>query len=318
MSKRKVRLFPWFAYQNRDSVKQLKEHADELDGISIFGKRMPAAELFACCREYGIDTLKLVGGTGEGAFETPAQARATIDGFLRDCTETGYGGIDLDYEHVPPRLLKPYATFMRDLGRELHAVGKRLSICVHGMAVGEHGRPETFAFYDPEAIAAACDEVRPMCYDYYFAPRGITGPTTAWLWAREVMQFWLQYIPLEKMYMALPAYGNDFSTLPNAKTGKQVNFEHPTWVEGAHDIEHAWLHQERLNFYRYLDADGKPRVLYATDEESTRELLKIVDAFRIPAISFWYYQTMTPGIWKALKEFPGIAGVPRLPSRKAY
>jgi len=296
---RKVRLSPWFHYQDEDSIAQLREHADWLDGISIFGDNTPPPDFFAYCKGEGIGTLKLVGGAGAGAFETPEQSRATIDGFLCDCTETGYGGIDLDYEHVPAHLLENYAAFIRDLSKELHAIGRRLSICLHGMAVGEYGRPETLAFYDPAAIAESCDEVRPMCYDYYFAPHGIAGPTTAWLWAREVMQFWLQYIPLEKMYMSLPAYGNDFAALPNAGKGKQVNFEHPSDVGGT-EIEHAWLHQEKLNFYRYLDVNGKPRELYATDEDSTRELLKIVDEFRIPAISFWFYQTMTPGIWRAL------------------
>lgn len=297
----KVRLFPWFNYQGEDSIWQLKEHADELDGVSVFGET-PGREFFAFCAERRLETLKLVGGTGEEAFATAAQARATIDGLLRECTETGYGGVDLDYEHVPPELRGRYAAFMRDLAEELHAAGKRLSICVHGLTVGEHGRPAAFAFYDPEAIAESCDEVRPMCYDYYFAPHAISGPTTAWLWAREVMQFWLQYIPLENMFMALPAYGNDFSALPNDGKGRQVNFEHPAEV-GAREIEHAWLHEERLNFYRYRDGDDRPRLLYATDEDSTLELLKIVDEFDIRAISFWYCQTMTPGIWRALNRW---------------
>jgi len=299
MPKHQIRLFPWFHYQDDGSIAQLREHAGDLDGVSIFGKE-PSAEFFACCAAEGIDTLKLVGGTGEGAFETPEQARATIDGFLYDCEEVGYGGIDLDYEHVPHSLLTHYAAFMRDLSKELRAIGKRQSICLHGLAIGDYGKPDTFDFYDPRAIAESCDEIRPMCYDYYFAPHGITGPTTAWLWAREVMQFWLQYIPLEQMHMSLPAYGNDFSALPNVEKGKQVNYEHPSAVGGT-EIERAWLHQEKLNYYRYLDAQGKPRELYATDEDSTRELLKIVDELRIPAISFWFYQTMTPGIWQALK-----------------
>lgn len=296
----KVRLFPWFAYEGASSIEKLQPHVDMLDGISVFGEETPSSDFITYCREQKIDTLKLVGGTGEGAFENIEQSSDTIDGFLRDCTEVGYGGIDLDYEHVPAALRDPYAAFMRDLSKELHAIGKRLSICLHGKTIGETGRPDFFDFYDPRAIAESCDEVRPMCYDYYFAPHGITGPTTAWLWAREVMQFWLQYVPLEQMYMALPAYGNDFAALPNSEKGQQINFEHPSWIDGNHRIELAWLHQERLNFYRYLDKNDQPRVLFATDEQSTAELLKIVDEFNIPAISFWYYQTMTPGIWKAL------------------
>lgn len=299
----KVRLFPWFHYRNERSIAQLQAHADVLDGISLFGRSKPSAKLFAFCRDHGIDTLKLVGGTGE-AFATPARARATIDDLLRKCTVIGYGGIDLDYEHVPPELRDAYAAFIRELSGKLHDAGKRLSICVHGMTVGDHGRPAAFAFYDPKAIAESCDEVRPMCYDYYFAPHGLTGPTTAWLWAREVMQFWLQYIPRQQMVMALPAYGNDFPARPGGGKGRQVKHEHPDKVHGR-TIRHAWLHQERLNFYRYLDRGGNPRVLFATDQDSTRELLKIVDEFKVPTISFWFYQTMTSGIWRALDAWSG-------------
>lgn len=306
MTHHTLRLFPWFAYQGRKSLEQLKQHADALDGISIFGEKDPSREFLAFCRKRGIATLKLVAGDasklGDAShFDTPARARATVRRLLRMCAKTGYGGIDLDYEHIPHELNGRYAAFMRELSAGLRDAGRRMSICVHGLTRGEHGRPASFDFYDPETIAATCDEVRPMCYDYFFAYDGITGPTTAWLWAREVMEFWLQYIPREKMFMALPAYGNDFPSLPDSGKGKQVDYEHPSAV-GAKKIEHAWLHRERLNFYRYLDAEDKPRVLFATDGDSTRELLKIVDEFRIPAISFWYYQTMRQGIWKALAD----------------
>lgn len=65
---RKGRLSPWFHYQDGGSIAQLREHIDWLDGISIFGDNTPPPEFFAYCRDEGIGTLKLVGGTGAGAF----------------------------------------------------------------------------------------------------------------------------------------------------------------------------------------------------------------------------------------------------------
>ncbi len=298
-----VKLTPWFQYQDEGSLAALLEHADALGGISMFGED-PAPAFFAACRAHEIETLLLVGGSAE-AFDTPAHARATIDRFLTLCETVGYGGIDLDYEHIPPEYVGAYADFMRQLSRELRAAGRRMSICVHGLTPAEYGHPRTAQFYTPAVLAETCDEVRVMCYDYYFAFHGITGPTTDWLWAREVMRFWMQDIPAAQMVMGLPAYGNDFPAMPGDGMGKQVSYEHPEAVPGAHEIEHTWLHRERLNFYRYLDAGKRPRTLFATDADSTGNLLAIVDELHVPSISFWYYQTMTPGIWRALERWMG-------------
>jgi len=300
-TKRKRLLTPWFPYQNAGSIKLLRDHADVINGISIFGKT-PSPEFFACCRERDIDTLLLVGGKAS-SFDTPEHARATLDGYLKACTEDGYGGIDLDFEHVTPDYTDAYTVFLRDTAKELHAIGKRLSICVGCYPLAQHGRPSRVHFFEPEVIGECCDEVRVMCYDLYYAPHCLLGPTSSFPWARDGMRFWLQYVSKEKLIMGLPAYGNDYDMSPGAGFGWQVNFEHPSEIVMSHAIESFWLHYERLNVYRYLNHERHTHIHYASDGKSTQHHLTTVEDLDLGGISFWHYGTITPSMWQVVYYF---------------
>ncbi len=294
----------WFPYRkNEENIESLSGHAGILGSISVFGD-VPSPEFFAFCRERGIETYRLVGGEGT-AFDTPEHARATTAEYLRQCEETGYGGIDLDFEHFGGECRDSYAEFMRQSAAALHQAGKRLSICVAGFPRSQYPQPPAEHFYDPKVIGDECDEVRVMGYDMCFAPHGWVGATSTWPWAREVMQFWLEYVPREKLIMGLPAYGNDFDTRPGSGNGKQTDYDSPEAVPGAHNVEVMWLRYERIHAYRYLDAADHPRILYASDRDSTAAHLETVDELDVRGISFWHYGSMTPGIWQAVYDWPG-------------
>ena len=122
------RVTAWFPCENEQSWDKLAPHADVLHTVSVFGNT-PSQDFFRRCAERHVGTLKLVGGEAT-AFDTKAHARATIEQYVRDCAETGFGGIDLDFEHVDAAYRRRYSEFMRALSDELHAIGARLSICV--------------------------------------------------------------------------------------------------------------------------------------------------------------------------------------------
>jgi len=297
------RVSAWFPYSPEQGVAPLQPHIDLIASLSVF-RSPPSRDFFDCCRDRGINTLRLVGGEGT-AFDTPQRARARVEQYVRDCREVGYGGIDLDFEHFGGEYRERYSAFMRQAAAALHDIGRRLSICVPGFPLYAHRTPPDSHFCDPEVIGDVCDEVRVMCYDMIFAPHGWVGPTSTCPWARDVMLFWLQYVPRDKLIMGLPAYGNDFPLPPGSGNGAQVHWETPADAPGAHDAEKNWLRYERINVYRYMNAHDQPHMLYATDFDSTRGHLETVDELGLPAISFWHYGTIAPGVWRAVYDWLG-------------
>ena len=274
---------------------------DILQSLSLCGIPPPAGFMEACAK-HNITTRKLVSG-GEKLFSTDSEMHATVDGYLKDCHEVGYDGIDLDYENLDPAVQDRFTLLMRTLARELHAMGKMMSICV-GFYAAMYKRPPARYFYDPDVIAEVCDEIRVMCYDMFYAPyapsHGI-GPTSTRPWAKDAMQFWLERVPREKTLMGLPAYSNDFDLLMGGK-GAQI-YGKLDAVTKSGNVEKVWMAYEEVNSYRYLATDGRPHLCFASDEASTAAQLKTVDELDIPGITFWHYQSVTPEMWAAVRQW---------------
>jgi len=144
--------------------------------------------------------------------------------------------------------------------------------------------------------------VRAMCYDMYYAPgkgneelmdRGDcqgNSPTSTFPWAREAMQFWLKYVPSEKLIMGLPAHSNDYDLAPNGK-GAQIETPKPD-SSAAKVFDKTWLPYEQINMYRYLDEQDHLHIFYASDTQSTVAHLETVNDLNIGGISFCYYQVV--------------------------
>ena len=303
--KTRRRVSPWFPYRNEGSWQDLAPRADIVDSVSLFGE-LPDREFLAKCREHGVAVLKLVGGDAS-AFDTNERARTTVEGYVRECQEPGFDGIDLDFEHIPSELTPRYASFVQRTADELHRMGKRLSICVHGVPLSMYESARDWLFYDTDVIGEACDEVRVMCYDMRFAPHTWFGPTSTKPWAREVMVFWQDNIPGEKLIMGLPAYCNDYDATPGSENGRQGPAGSPACWPGAQDVESVWLDYERVHVCRYRDEKGGTRLCFATDADSTRAHLQTAEELDIPGVGFWHWGIMTPSIWQAVYEWLGPA-----------
>lgn len=297
---------PWFRYRDEKSIKELIPHADIIASISIFGK--PTPQFIANCRKLNIETYLLVSGNAS-AFDTPQHARATIQSYLKQCRGTGLDGIDLDFENLDAALQNRYSAFLKELSRQLHRAGKKLSICV-GFYPPMHKRPPENFFYDPKVVGETCDMIRVMCYDMYWAPGKGIGPTSTKPWAKDAMKFWLKHVPREKLIMGLPAYSNDYDLTPDAK-GKQVTSPKPVLPESA-SFERVWLPYEQIHTYRYLDDKGHVHLFFASDADSTRAHLATVDELDIPGIAFWYYQAVTPQMWETVRNWHQRAPQPTL------
>jgi len=286
----------WFPCDER-GFDAVAPHADILASLSLFGT--PSAEFMQTCRAHNILTYKLVGGDAS-AFDTPDRARATVNGYTRDCEQVGYDGIDLDFEHVDASFRDRYSAFVRLAAQELHKRGRRLSICVGPIALSENPQAAPSTFCDLKVISAACDEVRVMCYDMYYAKACLFGPTSTRPWARDVMQFYVRHVPREKLIMGLPGYSNEYRMMPGLGKGWQADCGAPRTEAGARQVERIWLERERINLYRYVDAEGNLLLRFASDADSTRAHLETVDELGLAGITFWHFTSTTPDIWDAV------------------
>ena len=200
---------------------------------------------------------------------------------------------------------------MRKLSAALHEEGRKLSMCV-GYYPAMIEEPFNF-WYDPQVIAETCDMVRIMGYDMYYAfgkaqpelldrddCQGI-GPTCTAPWLKDALCFWTRYVPVKKIILGLPAYGNDYNMIPG-KSGSQLFITQPKTAKGT-TAEKAWLWYEKVHIYRYQDKNGEPHIFFASDAKSTKALLEIADEFKITKISLWHYSEVDPSIKNVVREW---------------
>jgi spore germination protein YaaH len=279
----------------------LRSQADIIASISVCGDA--PHEFVAQCHKLDIATYKLVGGKAE-AFDTAAHRQETIKKYIRLCQDVGYDGIDLDFEGLDGSFRDHYSAFLRATSRELHRVGKKLSICVSYMMSTRRTTSETHMedFYAPDVVGKTCDMVRVMCYDMYSLSGEGVGPISTQPWAKDAMKFWLQYVPRQRLIMGLPAYSGDFEMTLNGKKERLYRAPTPVVPEGT-DVKRVWLPYEQINMYKYLDGKARLHLFFASDVASTRAHLETADQLDVLGMAFWHYQAVTPEMWALVRQW---------------
>jgi hypothetical protein len=312
----------WVVWGADDTFAKLEPVTGVMDSVSFCGPLPPASVLDAC-RRHGIATFRLVSGDPR-AYDTDEHARATLDGYLALCRDPGFDGIDLDFENHDPKHRDAYSRFVAMTAEALHRIGKKLSVCVYTPL---RGQDAASFFWDPAAIGRHADFVKVMCYDMHMAPGLYAswwpvpyppgfGPASTQPWARQSMCWWLERVPRQKLLMGLPAYGNDYVMVPGGK-GAQVYAPLPPVPEGK-PSEVFWLPYEQVHVHRYLDAEDRPHLFYASDARSTQAHFATIDELELPGLTFWHCDAVAPETWAALRAWlgrptPAAAGEPSRP-----
>jgi spore germination protein YaaH len=299
----------WLVYDEEKGFDRIERNADILASLSVMGN--PPRDFIDRCHKLQIEVYHAV-MSDPSAFDTQERAKATVQEYVRACTEGGFDGIDLDFENLDPGLQEKYSDFLLLVSSSLHRAGKKLSHCV-GYYPGMERNPPRKLFYDPWVVAQTCDLVRVMCYDLYWAPgwgdpafadrpdtQGI-GPTSSFPWAREALAFWLGRVPRRKLIMGLPAYSNDYALSPGGR-GRQVYAPSPEIPPGT-AVQKAWLWYERVPVYLYAGQDGSPHLFYASDAESTKAHLETAAQLKLAGIGFWHFSSVDEATWNAVREW---------------
>lgn len=301
---------PWYVCHEGTSFDEIEPYKDCLNYISVFGN-LPG-DFIRKCHDSHIQVYYAVGGN-KSLIDTPEKMKAKVTEYVEHCVANGFDGVDIDYEHLPDAFRPSYSDFMRMLAKELHAKNLKLSQCVPYNSF-MYDNADTQLFCDPVVLNETCDLVRVMCYDLYYAP-GISdpvfkdridctgfGPTSTYHWTEKVMQYWTERIDLDKLVMALPAYGNDYAVTGDHIIGRQIYSDGPDNVKGELP-EPIWLFYEKLNMYVYDATDGLRHIYYAADGNSIEKLLGMADRFGIRKIGFWHFSSISDDIWKVTEEW---------------
>jgi spore germination protein YaaH len=288
---------PW--YTGEPNWADVEPHKDRLHIINQ-GQVIADRAFLDACHDAGIQVYYWGNSMGDFNFHTvltDAEAAATYAGdFAEAIAASGYDGVNIDIEGVTSDQRAGFSRLLTLLSEALHSAGKGFSICVHTFDTGG---------FDATVINAVCDYIFVMMYDAYYAGTpytgGIMGHTSPYSWAEWVVnnEWVAQKLDAAKTVIGLPAYSNYWQTYTSSglTEGYQMASSYkPTGVTPT------WNATDKFNYYEWTQ-NGWLIKLYATDEQSTAELLTLMDESGIREVAFFHFKLITPEMWNKIDEW---------------
>ncbi len=180
------------------------------------------ANLPEAAREFGAVPLMVLttlaedgtfsGERASALLHNPEAQAKLAQNLINYMSQRGYGGVDVDFEYIPPADRERYAAFIAMLRCEL---GK------HGYTVMVALAPKTFAgqkgllyeAHDYALLGQAADDVLLMTYEWGYSrsePMAVAPINKV----RQVVQYAASVIPPDRTFMGIPNYGYDWSFPP--------------------------------------------------------------------------------------------------------
>jgi spore germination protein YaaH len=245
-----------------------------------------------------------------GLLADEAARARTVATLVEECRQHGFAAIQFDVENLHLRGRDAFTRFYRETADALHAVVHRLAdypgpTAYHGWLF-EQWR----AGYDLQALGEIGDFVSIMSYSQH-TRRTPPGPAAGIPWVREVIEYFLEHVPAQKLSMGIPLWSMHWYTsweedlLPERARSYSRSMSHPEALGllERHGTQVLWS-EDQLVPYAFFSNAGVFEWVFLEDARSFGGKLDLVDEYGLRGFSAWVLGSEDPAIWQALDE-PG-------------
>lgn len=209
-------------------------HEQKQEHIAALRKKNPDMLILPTIFRWQNEKEKIREVIGMGGDESTMNFHIQV--ILSEIQKYGYDGIDIDYEGMECNQKEAFNNFVKKLSTNLHARGKLLSVSIHPRSFATdpitekkitktvkcNGKTAQVDFretwrgplaHDYVWLGKYADQVKIMAYEKH--PRRYRnpgpGPQAPANWIEDVAEYATSKIPPEKLFMAIPTYGYDWS-----------------------------------------------------------------------------------------------------------
>lgn len=308
--------------RNIDQISVLGPQVYTVDSLGIVFGQLDSRVL-ALAKAHNVKVMPLVVNEGFNGpalrrllADTAARARATRS-LLELCQRNGYWGIQFDIENVNIQDRDLLTAWFRETANALHRAGFKLSIAVVHRTEETAGETAYHRFlqeswragYDLAALAQAGDFISLMTYSQH-TRRTPPGPGAGLEWMRANIDYFLKYVPKEKLSLGIPTYGGHWFTrwdpsIPERARSwsESVNW---TWGSGLAERHGATIHWDSAQGvpYAFYPNGGVYEWLFLENAQSFREKMTLAKSNRLRGFSVWVLGPEDPAIWDLLRAEP--------------
>jgi len=271
-------------------------------GLRAAAERLGTAALFH---------LSNLGNEGEGFDRELAHglladpsARQTLITQVKQAAQAGgYQGIDLDFENLYPADAPAYARFVE----EVRSGAAPLPVLVALAPKTSEAEASAFAQgHDYHLLGQAADYVLLMAYDWGnpASPPMAVAPLNQ---VRRVVQYALEHIPAEKIYLGIPNYGYDW-TLPfqEGRAARSLSNEEAVALAADRYAAIRFDQTAQSPWFRYFDPQGLEHEVWFEDPRSVRAKIELALEQNLHGVGYWNLDRPFPQNWVVLNALGEI------------
>lgn len=230
----------------------------------------------------------------------PARRTAHVDALVRVAQSRAYEGLDLDYEVMTEtadpalreRVRTGYNALTGDLCARLHTLGKSCVITVMPRTA------DSGQAFDYAHLGAVADRLRIMGYNLHNALEE-PGPLSSTAWYEEFLAYATAHVPRDKLEVALPAYGWNWTV------GSGARAKHVTSLE-AEDLrlevgaDYALDPVSGTPHFAYTDDEGEEHQVWYLDAKGAATHMAVLARHGVRGTGLWALGFEEPELWDAL------------------
>lgn len=304
-SQAKSRVFAYYYYTPWPELEQnahlftdiaFRWFATTSKGQLYYDYQADYAGTLAWARSKGIRTHASVVLMGNDVLHTllsSAENRSRlITGLVKEVKNSGYDGVNIDFELMAASDAGNFTTFLRELKA---AIGpdKELSVAVFART-GNEKWPTPYQY---DKIGQIADSVVVMAYDYHYTTTA-PGPIAPLWWVKEVAAYMARTIPPEKVLMGMATYGYDW---PQGSSATSVTAKKLSDIQGKYQVQSGWDQKSRSPYFKYWDASGRYHEVWMENQQSLTEKWSTVTDHNLGGIAFWRIGTGFNDLYKMLE-----------------
>lgn len=254
------------------------------------------SELISLAYSYGASPVMLISSiTGNGGFSTEKASmlfndtelqNRVLENILATMLEKGYVGLDIDFEFIAAADKEAFVSFVQNAVRRLSP---------YGFFVNTDLAPKTSASqagllyeaHDYAALGAASDRLLLMTYEwgYTFGPPQAVAPINK---VREVVEYAISEIPVDKLSLGVPNYGYDWP-LPFVRgetAARSLGNEEAVTIAAVNNAEIRYDELAASPFF-YYSFGTEPHIIWFEDVRSILAKLNLADEFSLNGVGYW-------------------------------
>ena len=244
-----------------------------------------------------------------------AQARARCIGSLVElCTRYKLAGIQFDFENLNMNDRDAFTRFYQETADALHNNGFKLSVAVvHRYE--DYAGPTAYhkwllenwrAGYDLRELAKAGDFISVMSYSQH-TRRTTPGPIAGMPWVKQIVEYFLKFMPPEKLSLGIPLGGMHWYTaldtarfFANAHSWSDaIDYQRALGIIKSHNATIQWHEQQKVP-YAVFENSGLFEYIYLEDAQSFRAKYDLLKQYKLRGFSAWVLGAEDPAAWKVL------------------